>query len=455
MIKSFEVVVLGAGDVGLSVAFKAAASGARVALIDRGPVGGTCVNFGCVPSKTLIQTADRIAEIRESGRLGISVSVKGVDFPAIMRRVRHITAEGRKGIQRALEESDPIAFYAGEGHFVDPHHLDVGPERLKGKKIFIATGSRPNIPPLAGLMKVPFLTNENVLTLDQQPESLIIIGGGYVGLEYAHFFSALGTQVSIIHRHSNFVPHEEPEMAEALKESLGKKATLYLKAAPLEVKRIERGVGVVVQDLLSGEKKEVTAEKLFLSTGRQSNADVLHLEKAGLLVDQRHFIKVDDTLQTSQKHIWALGDAVGKAMFTHAGDHEAEIAWHNATQRKKRIMAFNGVPHAIFTRPQIASIGLTEEAARKDYEVLVGRAFYADTVMGEAMGEEKGFAKAVVEKGSERILGFHILGPQAALLIQEVVNTVLNGGTVKDLTGPMHIFPALSNLIPEVFSRLE
>jgi mycothione reductase len=455
MMKNYEVVVLGAGDVGLSVAFKAAAAGVRVALITRGPVGGTCLNFGCVPSKTLIQAADRILEIQEAGKLGINSSAAEVNFSAIMGRMRTIVATGRKGIQKALEETDNLDFYFGEGGFVDPHHLQIGQEKIKGKKIFIATGSRPSIPPLLGLEKVPYWTNETVLALDKRPESLIIIGGGYVGLEYAHFFSALGTRVSMIHRHSNFMPHEEPDVAEVLKKSLGKRVTLHLKSAPLEVTPGGQGVVVTVQDLMSGEKKEVAAEGLFLSTGRQSNADAMHVERAGLLTDQRHFIKVDETLQTSQKHIWALGDAIGKAMFTHAGDKEAELAWYNAEHRKKRSMDFTTVPHAVFTHPQIASVGLTEETARKTHEVLVGRAFYADTVMGEAMGEEEGFAKAVVEKGSERILGFHIIGPQAALLIQEVVNTMFNRGTVRDLTGPMHIFPALSNLIPEVFSRLE
>ena len=193
----------------------------------------------------------------------------------------------------------------------------------------------------------------------------------------------------------------------------------------------------------------------MVATGRKSNADLLKVENAGIETDKNNFIKVDDYLQTGRKHIWALGDATGRAMFTHAGDKEAEIAWHNATHRKKIRMDFQSVPHALFTHPQIASVGLTEEQARQSHSILVGRAKYSDTVMGEAMMEQEGFAKAVVEKNSGRVLGFHIIGPHAAMLIQEVVNAVINKSDVKSITGCMHIFPALSNLITETLGNLE
>ena len=193
----------------------------------------------------------------------------------------------------------------------------------------------------------------------------------------------------------------------------------------------------------------------MVSAGRTSNADLLRIENAGVETNESNYIKVDDYLRTNKKHIWALGDAIGRAMFTHAGDHEAELAWHNARNRKKLPMDFQNVPHAVYTSPQIASIGLTEKKAREKYEILVGRAAYSDTVMGEAMLERSGFAKAVVEKGSGRILGFHIIGPHAAILIQEVINAVLNHTDVRSITGCMHIFPALSNLVTETLGNLE
>jgi mycothione reductase len=299
------------------------------------------------------------------------------------------------------------------------------------------------------------LTNESALELKKRPESLILIGGGYVGFEYAHFFSAMGTKVSLIHRHATFLPLEEPEISESLKMGVGKYTELVLTSEIAEVRPADNGFIAQVRDLSTGAEKEISAERLFIASGRKSNADFLMVEKAGIETDKNNFIQVDAFLRTNQKHIWALGDAIGKAMFTHAGDKEAALAWHNATHRKKIKMDLASVPHAVYTNPQIASIGLTEEQARKGHEILVGRANYSNIVMGDAMMEQEGFAKAVVEKGSGRILGFHIVGTQAAMLIQEVVNAVINKEGLKSITDCRHIFPALSNLIPEVLGNLE
>ncbi len=453
--KSYDVIVIGAGDVGLGIVFKALAQGRKVALVNKGPVGGTCVNYGCVPSKTLIHAADRIMEIREATRFGVQAPILAIDFQVIMDRMRKAVSGGRTGIKTALEESENLDFFTGEGHFMDERTLEVEEKRIRGKRIFIASGARPSMPMIKGLDPNRVLTNENVLELEKRPESLIFIGGGYVGLEYAHFFSALGTRVALLHRHSTFLPLEEPEISELLKKEMEKSIELHLGVDTQAIRPTNRGWTVRTQDIRTGEEREISAEALFVSAGRESNADRLHLENAGIETDPHHFIKVDDTLQTNQKNIWALGDAIGRAMFTHAGDKEAELAWHNATHRKKIKMDFENVPHAVFTNPQIASVGLTEARARKDHEILVGRAKYSDTVMGEAMDEREGFAKAIVEKGTERILGFHIIGPQAAMLIQEVVNAVINRKDVKSISDCMHIFPALSNLIPETLDNLE
>jgi mycothione reductase len=453
--KSYDVIVIGAGDVGLGIVFKAVAQGLKVALVGKGPVGGTCVNYGCVPSKTLIYAADRIREIREATKFGVQAPILAIDFQTIMDRMRKAVTGGRKGIRTALKGSENLDFLAGEGHFLDERSLEVENKKIRGKKIFIASGARPSIPVIKGLEPNRVLTNENVLELEKRPESLIFIGGGYVGLEYAHFFSVLGTQVAILHRHSTFLPLEEPEISALLKKEMGKSVELHLGVETQEVRQTEKGVTVFAKDIRTGKEREISAEALFVSAGRKSNADLLRVENAGIETDPQRFIKVDDTLQTNQKHIWALGDAIGRAMFTHAGDKEAELAWHNSTHRKKIRMDFENVPHAVFTNPQIASIGLTEARARRNHEILVGRAKYSDTVMGEAMNERKGFAKAIVEKGTGRILGFHIIGPQAALLIQEVVNAVINRKDVKSISDCMHIFPALSNLIPETLDNLE
>ncbi|MBI5055743.1 MAG: dihydrolipoyl dehydrogenase [Nitrospirae bacterium] len=452
--KRYDVVVVGAGDAGLAIAFNAASDDLKVALIDKGNPGGTCVNTGCVPSKTLIHTADRVLEVREAARLGIQAEITNVNFSAVMERMRGVVTTGIDGIKAALEDTANIDFYNRQCSFIDDHTLEAGDEKIRGKKIFIASGARPVVPPLKGLDNVPYLTNESVLGLKEKPESMIIIGGGYIGVEYAHFFSAIGTKVTVVMRNARLLPFEEPEISELLKNELGKRVEI-LAAETEEVRQADGGYALRVKDVGTGESKEISAEALMVATGRQSNADLLKIENAGLEADRANFIKVDDYLQTNKKHIWALGDAIGRAMFTHAGDKEAEIAWHNATKRKKLRMDFQSVPHAVFTCPQIASVGLTEESARQAHEILVGRAKYSDTVMGEAMMEQEGLAKAIVEKNTGRLLGFHIIGPHAAMLIQEVVNAMINKGNVKSITGCMHIFPALSGLITETLGNLE
>jgi mycothione reductase len=453
--KSFDVIVVGAGDVGLGLAFNAASEGLKVALIDKGHVGGTCVNYGCVPSKTLIHTADRIIETRENSKLGIPSQINDIDFNAVMGRMRNVVSSGRNSIREAIAGSENLYFINSEGHFVGEHTIEAGGEKLRGKKIFIASGARPAVPQVKGLDNVPYLTNESILELEEKPASMIFIGGGFISLEYAHFFSALGVQVTIIDRNTTLLRAEEPEVSELLKKEMGKRVVLQMGAETLEVRYSGNGFTVLVKDPGSGLEKEISAEALMVSAGRKSNADLLKPENAGIEMTGANFIKVDEYLRTNKKHIWALGDAIGRAMFTHAGDREAEVAWHNATHRKKMKMDFGSVPHAVFTFPQIASVGLTEDQARKDHEILVGRAAYSDTVMGEAMAEREGFAKAIVEKGTGRILGFHIIGPHAAILIQEVVNVMINKDGVKSITGCMHIFPALSNLVTEAFSNLE
>lgn len=452
--KKYDVIVIGAGDAGLGIAFKAHSEGQTVALVDKGALGGTCVNNGCVPSKTLITTADRLMESVENSKFGIRSKKIDVDFGAVMKRMQGVVASGRSAIQKAIRESGNLDFIHKEARFIDEHTLDAGGHSIRGKKIFIATGARPVVPPIPGLDAIHYLTNEGVLQLVRKPESMIFIGGGYIALEYAHFFSAMGVKVSIIDRNKTLLSFGEPEIAELLKRKLGQRIELHMGIEPITVRRVVRGHAVMIKDLTSGRKKELSAEALVVSAGRTSNADLLRPEQAGIRTDAADFIKVDDFLRTNKRHIWAVGDAIGRTMFTHAADKEADLAWHNATHGKKIRMDFAQVPYAVYTGPQIASVGLTEQQARKSHAILVGRAKYSDTVMGTAMMERDGFAKAIVGKDTGRILGFHIIGPHAAILIQEVVNAMINMADVKSITGCMHIFPALSNIITETFSNL-
>ena len=223
----------------------------------------------------------------------------------------------------------------------------------------------------------------------------------------------------------------------------------------LAVEKDGSGFALTIQDRKTKTDKNLKGQEILVATGRISNADRLKTEKTGVTSTPKGFIYVDDYLQTSKPHIMAVGDATGKGMFTHAADQEVDIAWHNAFHEDKIKMNFDAVPHAVFTSPQIASIGLTEAEAAKQYDILVGKAQYDDTVQGDVRMVREGFAKAIVEKGTGQVLGFHIIGPDASILIQEVVNVVTRKGDYQSITGAMHIFPALSDLIPETFDRLK
>jgi len=451
--KEYDVIVVGSGC-GMIIVDEAAAHGLKVALVDKGPLGGTCLNLGCIPSKMLIYVADKIVEMQEAKKLGIDVEIKAVDFKFAMERMRKTIEETRNHARKEIVGSDDLDFYEGEGHFVADYTIEVNGQEIKGKKIFLASGSRPLIPRIKGIDSVDYLTNETVLQLSERPDSLIVIGGGYIAVEYGHFFAAMGTKVTILEMAERIVLPEEPEISELLKRALSRRMEVYTNVQAQEVKKAEDGATVVAQDKDTGQLKEFTAQRILVAVGRRSNADLLKAENTGLQLDERGFIKVDRHLQTNKKNIFAVGDANGQQMFTHVANKEATLAVSNAVHGTKLEMDYSAAPHAVYSYPQIASVGLTQEKAVKDHDILVGKTKYSDVAKGEAMMEKEGFAKAVVEKNSGKILGFHIIGPYAPELIQEVVNAMESGGHIDQITGSMHIHPALSELIPQTLNNI-
>lgn len=452
--KEYDVVVIGSGS-GLSLAYKALSENLKVALVAREHLGGTCMNVGCVPSKTLLYVADSVMQIKEAGRLGVEAEVTSINFPSVMERMREVRKRGVDFIRGDLAGTDNLDFYESEGRFIDEYTMEVGAEQIRGKKIFIATGARPSIPPVKGLSDVPYLTNESLLELERLPESIIIIGGSYIGVEYAHFFAGMGTEVSVVEYNDRLVSFEEPEISDFLEKSLEKRMKIYGGHEALSVARDSTGTTLTVKDRRTGEEQSIRGQAVLVAAGRKSNADRLNLEKTGVALTRSGFIEVNDYLETNKPGIWAIGDATGRGMFTHAADHEVGIVWHNANHEDKRKMNFAAVPHGVFTVPQIASIGMTEAQASQGHEILVGRAQYADTAQSDVRMESQGFAKAIVEKGTGQILGFHIIGPDAAILIQEVVQVVTQKAGYKAILEAMHIFPGLTELIPETFNHLE
>lgn len=452
--KEYDIIVIGSGC-GQIVAYEAMEHKKRVALVDRGPTGGTCLNVGCLPSKMLIASADRLMEISEAPRLGIRAEVKDIDFGAIMERMRKSVRASRQAIRRELLSQRELDFYDGEARFVGDHTLNYQGEKLRADTIVIASGSRPAIPLIAGLERVPYLTNETLLELKERPESLIIIGGGYIACEYGHFFSAMGTRVTILEMGDRLIPAEEPEMTALLQKELSKRLDIHTQTRAVGAKRARDGIELLALDAQTKAEKRFRAERLLLAAGRRSNADQLGVEKTGVALSESGYIQVNELLGTSRPGIYAIGDANGIQMFTHVANREAELVADNILHGNRQRIDYSAAPHAVFTRPQIASVGLTEETASQHHRILVGRAHYFDVAGGEAINEREGFAKAVVNQRNGKLLGFHIVGPYASILIQEVINAMATGQHTEGIESGLHIHPALPELITQTLDNLK
>jgi mycothione reductase len=451
----FDVLVVGTGS-GMIIASTAVENGFKVAVVDKGPMGGTCLNVGCVPSKMLIYPSDVIAAFNEAQALGVHGAVSSVDFENIMDRMHALVSHDSGEQAHGVRETPDLKWFNQQGEFISDYTMRVGDEEIRAEMVFIVSGSRVGVPRFKGIENVSYLTSDSVLDLQVQPKSIIIIGGGYVGAEYAHFFSGIGTKTTLVQRNVRLVPEEEPEVSDLLRSELEKRMEIHVNSEVVEVKREGNMKIVVARDRFDGSLREFQAEALMVAAGRVPNSDILKPEKTGVKLDEQGFIVVNEFLETSKKNIWAFGDAIGKEMFKHVANFEAGVAWHNAVHDHKVAMDYSNAPHAVFTHPQVASVGLKEAEARQmGYDLLIGVAPYRQTAMGGAMGEPDGFVKVLVEKETGKILGAHIIGPEASSLIQEIVNAMTtNDRSYAPIIRAMHIHPALSEVVQNAFGNL-
>jgi len=445
--KKYDLIVVGSGA-GMNIAARAVGHGMKVALVERGPLGGVCLNRGCIPSKVMLYPADVIRMAEEAKAIGVHVAVEKVDFDLIMKRLWKIVLDDRHNMERGVEQSRQIEHLNLDGTFVSDYTMKVGQKSITADKIIIASGARPLIPPIEGLEKAGYLTSATLFDIKEPPTSLVIVGGGYIAAEFAHFFSAVGTQVTIVGRNPRLLPGEEPEISELLKIKMSRHCQVH---TGYEVVRAEGKNGlktVVATSRLDGQKHEFTGQEILIAAGRRSNADILKPEETGVETDERGWIKVDPFLGTTKEGIWALGDATGKHMFRHTANYESDVVWQNAFTEHKHPVDEHAVPHAVFTHPQVASVGMTEEQAKRNHEILVGVKKYGDVAKGYAMGEEDGFVKVIVESRTGRILGAHIIGPHAAILVQQLVY-VMNAEeqNYMPLARAQTIHPALSEVV--------
>jgi dihydrolipoamide dehydrogenase len=452
--KTFDVLVVGTGS-GMMIADAAVNSGLSVALVEMGKLGGTCLNTGCIPSKMVIYPADIINQIKHAEELGIKARIEEIDFAGIMKRTREFVEHDRHPMEHNINRIKGLSFYPVKGEFIDDYTMKVGDEIIRAENIFLVSGARPYIPPINGIENISYLTNDNVWELEEKPESMVIIGGGLIACEMAHFFSSMGVEVTVLSRSPRLVKQSEPELSEILTTNMRQRMHIETQIEVTQVQKEGETLKITARKK-NGEVKEFKATTLFLAAGRKSNADLLRVENTGVEVDYRGYIMVDDEYQTSKPKIWALGDAIGKAMYKHVANKEAAIVWHGFSHGHSHPLNYDLVPYAVFSWPQIASVGLTEvEARTRGLDYLIGEYNYIDTAKGAAMAEGDGYVKVLLTKENYKILGAHIIGPYAPILIQEVINIMNAGdGTVHPITEAMHIHPALPEVVQRAFYHL-
>jgi mycothione reductase len=431
----------------------------KVAVIDKDEPGGICLTRGCIPSKMLLYPAELVRTIGRAGELGIDVNIRKVDFGRVMERMRTLIYKDIDMIRQGLSHSENIDYYPVVAEFISPYTLKVGDETITSKMIFLCTGSKPIIPPIKGLDEVGYLTSDTVLTMNQPPRSLAIVGGGYIAAEYGHFFSAMGSKVTIIGRNPQFLKQEEPEVSALAKKALGKHIAILTNHEVREAEKTSTGEKrLIAVSRQNGERVVIAADEILIATGRGPNTDVIHPERGGIKTDKRGWIIVDEYLETSQPNIWAFGDANGKHLFKHVANYESLVVYYNAVLNRKMKADYHAIPHAVFTYPEIGSVGLKEKEAIGKYgkdNVLIGMYRYENTAKGEAMGVKDYFVKVIVEKETMKILGAHIIGPYASVLIQEIISQMYTPEqSAEPIINGMHIHPALNEVVERAFRSL-
>lgn len=457
--QKFDLIVIGSGS-GLDVANAATQNGLKVAVIEKDRMSGTCLNRGCIPSKLLIHSAD-VAEIIKSANLfGIEVDGLSVNFQKIVERVNNITDHKSGQIKNAFKDIENPKLFAKECKFVGEKTILIGDnEKITAENILIASGTRPQIPKkIKGLEGSSYITSNEALRLKKQPRVITFIGGGYITCELAHFFGSLGTEINIVQLGDALISKEDEEISKKFTEVFSKKYNVYLGYETESVSKRKRNsdndadsIFQIIAKNSDGRKSlELDSDQLLLAVGRIPNSDILDIEKAGVKVHEKGFIITDDYLETNIKGIFALGDAVGRYQFKHNANHESRYAFNNILHPNRKVAVdYTSMPHAIFSSPQVAGVGFTEQELKKksiDYQRSVYP--YINTGMGEAIEDRDGFVKFLVDGKSRKILGCHIIGSHASILINEVLVAMRVGdGTIDSISRTIHIHPALSEVI--------
>lgn len=440
----YDTLVIGGGMSGLPLALKAASKG-RTAFVEEGLLGGTCLNRGCIPTKTMIASAERAHQVRRADDLGVlhDGGVR-VDLGQVVDRKDQVVGRIRDGSYRAVGRRGELDLIEDRGRFTGRHTLQVDGERIEFGRVFLNTGTRPTVPAIEGLADVDWLDSTSILDLRQLPEHLIVVGGGFVGCEFAQMFARFGAHVTIVQRADRLLPSEDPTVSQTVLDGFVDEGIDVLLGTSCV--RADQRDGQVRVGCEGGETTELEGSRLLLAAGRTPNTDDLGLDHLGVEVDGRGYVTVDDRLRTDVGDVWAMGDLRGTDMFTHTARDDADVAYRSVFKHDEQAsIADRVVPHAVFVDPEVAAVGLTETQARAaGHDVAVGRQDFAGVAKANAIGQTRGSITFVADATTDRVLGCHIVGPDAGNLVHEAVLAITAGIPYAAIGQTIHIHPTLA-----------
>jgi pyruvate/2-oxoglutarate dehydrogenase complex dihydrolipoamide dehydrogenase (E3) component len=440
----YDAIIIGSGQGGNPLAYRLADLRWSVALIEKKNLGGTCINVGCTPTKTMVHRAQVAHYARNASRWGVNASNVSVDLAKIVAQKDEVVLSFRAGRQKQVDMRPNLRLHRGHARFVAPHQLKVGDDLLESEKIFINTGGRPSVPVIPGLDTVSYLTNESAMQLTTLPEHLLILGGGYIGMEFGQMFRRFGSRVTVLHTGKQIVSREDPETAAELQRALEAEGIRFLLGT--RTTRIEFKDGAITMSLESpAASSSVAGSHLLVATGRSPNTDDLGLDNAGIETDQSGYIKVNGRLETNVPGIWALGDCKGGPAFTHISYNDFQIIYGNLVEGKNLTIENRLVPSCIFTDPQLGGVGVTEKEARaKGFKLKIGRCAMTRVARAIERGETAGLMKIVVDASNDQILGASILASEGGELVQILGTLMLAKQPYTLLKGAVYIHPTLA-----------
>ncbi len=454
MSETFDAIIIGAGQAGPPLAGRLTGAGLSVAVIERHLIGGTCVNTGCIPTKTLVASARTAHVARRAADFGVTTGPVGVDMAAVKARKDAVSGESRSGVASWLDGMEGCTVIRGHARFVGPHEIEVDGRQLTAPRIFINVGGRALIPDMPGVKDVPILTNTGILGLDSVPEHLVVVGGSYIGLEFAQMYRRFGARVTVVEKGPRLIAREDEDVSAAVREILeGEGIAVRVGAECIRFAPHAEGVAVGIS--CDEGAPEVVGSHVLLAVGRRPNTDDLGLEAAGIATDERGYIRVDDQLRTGVDGVWAMGDCNGRGAFTHTAYNDFEIVAATLLDAADRKVTDRIDTYALFIDPPLGRVGLGEAQAReKGHRVRIGKRPMSRVGRAREKGETAGFMKMVVDADTDAVLGAAILGVGGDEAIHAVLDLMHMGGTAADMRRVMHIHPTVAELIPTVMGEL-